>query len=357
MTATSAPSTARDRRRDERGRWVRHRGLGDRHRPRGPRRAGHAHEAVLLRAEPVRFRAQHQHRPGVPRPARLTARAQPGGGGAGHPRRPGAALRDPPVRVRPEELLLPGHAEGLPDLPVRPAAQRRRLAGAARRHPRRRHPGPPGGGHRQVHPPGRRRAHPRRRVLPRGLQPGRRPAARDRLASPTCARPTTPVPTSRSCAPSSSPSARPTASSRRGRCGSTPTSRCADRASPRHPLRDQERQLAALAGPGHRLRGHPPDRADHLGRAGAPADPPLGRGVGAHPARPGQGELRRLPLLPRARPGTGRAGPGLGRASCAPALPMLPAERRRPPGRQSPASRGSTPPSPSPCSAASTSWR
>ena len=34
--------------------------------------------------------------------------------------------------------------------------------------------GPPRGGHRQVDPPGRRRAHPRRRVLARRLQPGRR---------------------------------------------------------------------------------------------------------------------------------------------------------------------------------------
>ena len=37
----------------------------------------------------------------------------------------------PALPLPPEELLLPGHAEGLPDLPVRPAAQRRRLARAA----------------------------------------------------------------------------------------------------------------------------------------------------------------------------------------------------------------------------------
>ena len=37
------------------------------------------------------------------------------------------------VPVRAEELLLPGHAEGLPDLPVRRAAVHRRLAGRGRR--------------------------------------------------------------------------------------------------------------------------------------------------------------------------------------------------------------------------------
>ena len=70
----------------------------------------------------------------------------------------GAALRRAAVDLPPEELLLSGHAEGLPGQPVRPADQRRRLARAARRAPR---VGidarPHRGGHRQVHPPRRRR--------------------------------------------------------------------------------------------------------------------------------------------------------------------------------------------------------
>ncbi len=62
-----------------------------------------------------------------------------------------------PVRaVRAQELLLPGHAEELPDLPVRRADRPRRLAGRRARG-RRGRPGrdrarPHGGGHRQVHP-------------------------------------------------------------------------------------------------------------------------------------------------------------------------------------------------------------
>ena len=48
--------------------------------------------------------------------------------------RVGAALHcsDRAVDLPPEELLLSGHAQGLPGQPVRPAAQRRRLARPAR---------------------------------------------------------------------------------------------------------------------------------------------------------------------------------------------------------------------------------
>ena len=58
----------------------------------------------------------------------------------GDPDRPGPELRDRGVvPVRPEELLLPGHAEELPDLPVRRADRVRRLHG--RRGGRRRRTG------------------------------------------------------------------------------------------------------------------------------------------------------------------------------------------------------------------------
>ena len=88
------------------------------------------------------------------------------------------------VPVRPEELLLPGHAEELPDQPVRRADRVRGLHG--RRGRRRDLPGrdrarPHGGGHRQVLACRRQhRPDPRRRLLPRRLQPGRHPADRDR---------------------------------------------------------------------------------------------------------------------------------------------------------------------------------
>ena len=60
----------------------------------------------------------------------------------------------------PQELLLPGPAEGLPDQPVRPAAGRRRapdLRDLVRPVPDRHHPGAPRGGHGQAHPRDRRR--------------------------------------------------------------------------------------------------------------------------------------------------------------------------------------------------------
>ena len=110
--------------------------LGARHRPRGPRRAGHRDQDVL-RLRPTSSAAS---------PTPTSTRSPSGlpgslpvlnrdGGRARHPGRAGPALRGRRVDLRPEELLLPGHAEGLPDQPVRRAAQRRRLARAARRHP------------------------------------------------------------------------------------------------------------------------------------------------------------------------------------------------------------------------------
>ena len=78
----------------------------------------------------VRRRAEQPGVPGLPRPARLAAGDEPDGDRVRDPDRPGAELLDRHlVPVRPEELLLPGHAEELPDLPVRRAAVHRRLPG------------------------------------------------------------------------------------------------------------------------------------------------------------------------------------------------------------------------------------
>ena len=85
----------------------------------------------------------------------------------------------------------------------------------------------------------------------------------------------------------------------------------------RHPLRDQEPQLAALARAGHRLRGPAPDRRARGRRRGGPGDPALGRVGGAHRVDALQGGGERLPLLPRARPGPAGAGRGLARRGCA----------------------------------------
>ena len=264
--------------------------------------------------ERLRRRAQHQRRPGHPRPARQPAGGQREGGRAGHPLRRCGRLRGPPLGVLPEELLLPGHAEGLPDLPVRPP---HRVGGddrAARRPRGRPGAGPPGGGHRQVHPRRRVRAHRGRRPLPRRLQPGRRPAAGDRLAAPR-AHPRAGPPVRLRAA--GDPGGRRrlrredgggVAAGRRQRLGPPGRHR-----RPRHPLRDQERQLPAQPGPGHRARGPAPGRPPRRRRAGHPADPQLGRGRRAHPHPPLQGGGRGLPVLPRARPAAGRSRPGLGR--------------------------------------------
>ena len=106
-------------------------GVGDGDRARGPRRARHPDQAVLRLPQPVRRRAQHERVPGVPRAPGFAAGPQRAGGHPGHAARSRPALRGAPVDLRPEELLLSGHAEELPDQPVRPAHQRRGPARAA----------------------------------------------------------------------------------------------------------------------------------------------------------------------------------------------------------------------------------
>ena len=103
------------------------------------------------------------------------------------PPRPGARLRRRAQRLRPEELLLSGHAEGLPGHPVRPADQRRRRARPAdgkRVGIERAHLEEDTG--KSTHVGGGGRIHDAEYSLDR-LQPGRRAAARDRRASPTSA--------------------------------------------------------------------------------------------------------------------------------------------------------------------------
>ena len=102
-------------------------------RPRGARRAQHRDQDVLRLPGGVRRRAQHQRLPDLPRPARLDAGGEPQGGRVGDPDRAGAQLPDRRVvPVRAEELLLPGHAEELPDLPVRRADLLRGVHGRRR---------------------------------------------------------------------------------------------------------------------------------------------------------------------------------------------------------------------------------
>ena len=102
-------------------------------RPRGPRRAQHRVQDVLRLPGRLRRRAQRRRLPDLPGPARRDAGGQRQGRRVGDPDRPRAQLRHRRVvPLRPEELLLPGHAEELPDLAVRRADLLRRLHGRRR---------------------------------------------------------------------------------------------------------------------------------------------------------------------------------------------------------------------------------
>ena len=104
-----------------------------------------------------------------------------GGHRGGDPDRARAQLRDSALlQARPQELLLPGPAEGIPDFAVRspvggrrtPRVRLRRRDAAGRHHPR-----PHRRGHRPARPPHRRG---RRRGQPRRSQPVRRAIDGDR---------------------------------------------------------------------------------------------------------------------------------------------------------------------------------
>ena len=276
---------------------------------------------------PTAFGAAAEQRglPGVPRPARLAAGDQPGRDRVHDPDRPGAELLDRHlVPVRPEELLLPGHAEGLPDLAVRRAAVHRRLPGRrgrGRELPGRHRAGAPGGGHRQV--AARRRRHrpdPRRRLLAGRLQPGRHPAGRGRHQAGRrhrrSSRRRSPARTSPSCATCCVRSECPTCGWKRGRCAATSTRRSRRRgAGVGHPDRDQERELAALGGARGAVRDRTAGWRARRGRRDRPGDPALPRGQRHHDLRSEQGRGAGLPLLPRARPGAGRSAARLGRVA------------------------------------------
>ena len=104
------------------------RGVRPGHGPRGPRRAEHRDEDVLRLPGDLRRRAEHADLPDLSGPSGLDACRQRQGRGVRDPHRAGAELRDRGVvPVRAQELLLPGHAEELPDQPVRRADRLRRL--------------------------------------------------------------------------------------------------------------------------------------------------------------------------------------------------------------------------------------
>ncbi len=82
-----------------------------------------------------------------------------------------------------------------------------------------------------------------------------------------------------------------------------------------HPHRDQERELAAVGRARRPLRDQPPCRSPRRRWLDPPGDPALARGHRGHDLRAREVRRRRLPLLPRARPGAGRAVARVGRGA------------------------------------------
>ena len=82
-----------------------------------------------------------------------------------------------------------------------------------------------------------------------------------------------------------------------------------------HPHRDQERQLVPVGRARGALRDAAARRRTRRRRLDPAGDPALARGHRRHDQRPGEVGRRRLPLLPRARPGPDRAAARVGRGA------------------------------------------
>ena len=218
------------------------------------------------------------------------------------------------VPLRPEELFLSGHAEELPDLPVRRTDRHQRpprgAAGRRQHLARGDRAGTHGRRHRQADPPGQRdRSNRRRHHVADRLQPRRGPADRDRHqarrrrggAGPgDC--PGVRDRTARSVAGLGSfrcPDGSGLDAVRFERLAQT------DRAGRvRHPHRNQERQLAQECRSRRALRNAQAGSGSGIRRNDPAGDPTLPRGR-LHLARSQQGDRAGLPVLPRTRPGAG----------------------------------------------------
>jgi hypothetical protein len=279
-------------------------------------------------------RAEHARLPGLPRHARHAAGHQPPRRRAGDAHRPGARLprRDRGGPLRAQELLLPRPAEGLPDQPVRPAADEQRpprRAGAERgqRGHHRHHPRPPRGGHGAD-------AARRPRLQRRRLQPRGRAAHGDRHR----AGPALPA-QARAYGETLRELLRAIGASQRRHGGGQHADRgqrqppSAGRHRVRHEGRGQEPQQLPLPRARARVRGRPPRRGARARRDARPGDARLGRGGGPH-HRPALARRRRTttatspsPICRRcARPTTGSPSSAPSSPSCprsaAPATPM-----------------------------------
>ena len=174
------------RRRPDPLRFPRHAGrLRNRHRAGVPRRTGHRHQDVLRVRQRVRRPPELERLPRVSGPPWDAPGAQREVDRVHGEDRPRPRLPDRGgLAVPPEELLLSGHAEELPDLSVRPPALRRRPSGrpGGRAEPSdRHHPGPSRGGHGEDDARRDDRTDRRGGLRARRLQPGGDPACRSGL--------------------------------------------------------------------------------------------------------------------------------------------------------------------------------
>ena len=279
--------------------------MGNRDRAGNPRTAQHPIEDLLRQRHQFRRRAQHPGQPGRPRHARHPAGAQRGSRAHGMQVRPGDRCRDrAEERLRPQELLLPGPAQGLPD---QPDGSPHRRQGFSRHHPGRRHgqahrhhPRAPGGGRGQE-PARRLPRHERHRPQPR-----RHAAAGDRLRAGHPQRQGGGGLRQGDPCPGALPGhlrrqhGRRLVALRLQRLG---TAEGPGRV--RHPRRDQERQLLPLHRKGDQPRGAAADRADRGRRQGGSGNPPVRPKQGRNALHAQQGGSQRLPLLPLPRPAAG----------------------------------------------------
>ena len=241
----------------------------------------------------------------------------------------------PRVGVPPQELLLSRPLEGVPDLPVRRAALRRRARRrAAAGRPRARgghHPRAPRGGRGQAR--ARRRGRAARRA-PRPRASTSTAAARRcsrSSPSPTCARPPTPAP---SCASSARRCARLERERLQHGGGLAARRRQRERAAgglggARHQGRAEEHEQLPLPRARHRGRDRPPGR-----RCSRPAGGWCRRRCTSTPTRarstPCAARRRRTTTATSRSPTWCRWRPTRpGSRSCARGLPELPVDRRR----------------------------
>ena len=301
----------------------------------------------------VRRRAEHPDLPGLPGPARRRCRWSTRTA-IEYAIRIGLALNcsiADVVPVRAEELLLPGHAEELPDLPVRRAAVHRRAISTSRSR-RRDASGSASSGSTwrrtpasrctSAGPPAASTAPTTRWSTTTG--PASRWSRSSPSRSPAPARwpPRWPGPTSPSCATSCARSASPTSGWSRARCAATSTPRSPRPGRPSWGTRTETKNVNSLRSVERAVRSEIERQAAVLDAGGTIMQETrhFHEDTGITTSGPEQGRGRRLPVLPRARPGAAGPGRRSGSSRSRRTLPELPAGPPRPAaGRAGPVRR------------------